>query len=48
MDTLWILAPITSIESIFKVDVLITSINRGDAYNKENLFRCSYEHLTVV
>ena len=46
--TLWILAPITYIESSFEGELLIASMSRRNDYSEENLFQCSYEHLTVV
>jgi len=48
VDTLWILASITYIESTFEGDLLIVSMNRRNDYREENLFHCSYGHLTVV
>lgn len=37
METLWILVPVTYIESSSEGDVLIASVNAGDYYNEESL-----------
>ena len=42
----WIFASITYIESTFEGALSIASMNRRNDYSEENLFHCSYGHLT--
>lgn len=48
-DTLWILLLLfTLIFEAFKGDLLKAYMNRRYDYKEENLFQCSFGHLTAV
>ena len=42
------LSPVTYIESILGINLLMVSMNRRNNYSEENLFQCSFGHLTLV